>query len=145
MSSRLTATVAVVVTILLATTARSSAGFVPRIHMHIVNKMTDNELMLVRCKCSDHDLGDYLVKVGAEFEWSFKKHLIRRTHWRCYLAADETRFMHFDAYDTGAVSTDKYIIDGDINDIHWDVKEDGIYVRDIDSGKDYFAQKWDRK
>ncbi|CAN1144134.1 S-protein homolog 1 [Linum perenne] len=145
MSSKLIVTGAMVVAaILLATIPPSTAGLMPTIHMHIVNKMSAGELMLVHCKCTDHDIGYHYVKIGDEFEWKFNKHWNRRTHWRCYLAADKTRFMYLDVYDSDGAffSSNGPVFDNGYNDNYWDIKEDGAYVRDKDSGADYFAQGW---
>ncbi|CAN1144135.1 S-protein homolog 74 [Linum perenne] len=131
-----------VIALLLATIPQSSASIWPYIHVHITNELA-NETMLVHCKCSDHDLGHQFVTVGAMFEWRFKPHVFKKTHWRCYLAADKTRYMYFDAYNNGSLMSDGIGLEGDYNNLYYSVKEDGLYVRDADTGADNFSQGWD--
>ncbi|CAN0879358.1 Self-incompatibility protein S1 [Linum grandiflorum] len=137
MVTKSTVNVALVAAILLAIINLSAAGLLPHFHVHIVNQMTNNELLLVHCKCSDHDLGYQYAPVGTEFEWRFRKHFLRRTHWKCYLAADKTRFLYLDAYDNEFLS-----INSADNEIYWDVREDGVYLRDVGARLERFAKGW---
>ncbi|CAN1175002.1 S-protein homolog 74 [Linum perenne] len=131
-----------VVMILLAIIPSSSASYFNKhIHAHILNELSPNNVLYVRCKCSDHDLGDHYVNVGSEFEWQFKEHVFRKTVWSCYLAPDNNRHVDYRAYydDFQGYYLDKQ------NNVYWIAKDDGLYVR-IFSGKtrDEFYQAWDK-
>ncbi|CAN0879321.1 S-protein homolog 31 [Linum grandiflorum] len=117
-----TVVVAAVATILLSAITPSSAGTSPDYHVHIVNDMSGNKVLLVRCRSSDQDLGDQNVVVGSEFEWTFERSVWQSTNWVCYLVPDYNRHAFFQAY------TD-FTPDYDHN-VYWVAKEDGIYFRD---------------
>ncbi|CAN1175003.1 S-protein homolog 74 [Linum perenne] len=130
---------AVVVTILLSLVPPSSAGFpLVTYHAHIVNELKPNNVLYVRCHCSDHDLGDQYINVNSEFEWNFRSHWFRSTIWQCYLAPDNNRHAYFKVF-SGSMSS--LIMDKKYN-FYWVAKDDGVYMRDTEHNTDNYAHPW---
>ncbi|CAN1174998.1 hypothetical protein LINPERPRIM_LOCUS10270 [Linum perenne] len=128
-----------VATILLATIPSSSANiFYKRIHVHIVNNLIPNNVLYVRCHCSDHDLGDHYVNVGSEFELDFKTHVFRPTEWHCYLALDRDHHLYYVSY---ADTMSSEFFDAN-NNLYWIAKYEGVYIRDPWDHIDYPSSTW---
>ncbi|CAN1144147.1 hypothetical protein LINPERPRIM_LOCUS26866 [Linum perenne] len=135
-SSKLTTMVmaAMLVTMMLATTARSQKVHRRRqyYHVHIMNELR-TETMRVHCHCTDHDQGEHDIKIGSEYDLLFKRHVFRTNLWKCHVAVDRSRKLDFHAYDD-------YTKDYN-SEVYWVVKEDGIYSRD-NEGQDTFKFAW---
>ncbi|CAN0879325.1 S-protein homolog 74 [Linum grandiflorum] len=134
-----TTIVIAVATLLLATTAPSSAWSIwPHYHVHIVNELSRNEVLLVQCNCTDTARPASRVKVGTEYEWTFKEHAFRDTRWTCYVSPDKNRRVRFLAYEEAYEDTTP-----DYNrNVFWAVKEDGVYFRNP-GGHDVLDYKWE--
>ncbi|CAN0879330.1 S-protein homolog 8 [Linum grandiflorum] len=139
-SNKIIASLAVAVaTIVLATTTPPSSAFGwhrPHYHVHIVNELSRNEVLLVQCNCTDTARPASRVKVGTEYEWTFKEHAFRDTRWTCYVSPDKNRRVRFLAYEEEDTTPDYN------RNVFWAVKEDGVYFRNP-GGHDVLDYKWE--
>ncbi|CAN1259912.1 hypothetical protein LINPERPRIM_LOCUS10268 [Linum perenne] len=112
-----------------------------RYHGHILNELSDNKVLYVRCRCNDDTGSDNYINVGSEYVWDFKPHKFRATTWDCTLAPDDQRFAAFTAYHD----------DMDPNYIDWNhnfffvATEHGVYIRDPVAHMDYMWHYWEPK
>ncbi|CAN0923029.1 S-protein homolog 1 [Linum grandiflorum] len=105
----------------------------PTIVVHVKNELSPGKVLYVRCHCDDHDLGDHYLNVGAEFNWNFHLHAIKRTLWQCYAAPDNNSHAYFHVYDNRTPTFDF--------DLIFAARDDGVYYRNQDSHEDeYFAK-----
>ncbi|CAN0879322.1 hypothetical protein LINGRAHAP2_LOCUS12967 [Linum grandiflorum] len=128
---------AVIVLLFLSTAPPSSAGLwpwhQPEYRVHITNRLSSNEVLLVHCNSSDHDRGDSYINVGAEYEWAFKLGAIQMTSWRCYLApVGSNRHVYFVAFDLDTPVIGK--------DAYWVVREDGAWISY--DGREQLKYRW---
>ncbi|CAN0879332.1 S-protein homolog 8 [Linum grandiflorum] len=123
--------------LLLATTIPPSSAewFRPHFHVHIINELSQNEVLTVQCNCTDRPQPTTYVQVGSEYELVFRLHVWRDTRWTCYVSPDGNRHVTFAAYSTG------YVDDYD-HRFYWPVKEDGVYQR-FPGNPDLLAHQWE--
>ncbi|CAN0879324.1 hypothetical protein LINGRAHAP2_LOCUS12968 [Linum grandiflorum] len=137
-----TTIVIAVATLLLATTAPSSAWSIwskPTFHAHVINELGRNEMLFVHCHCTDHDQDVHHINVGTEYGWTFKKHYFFKSNlWQCYVSPEDDIDRHSDfiAFNDETESFDY--------NIYWVAKEDGIYFREPTQGsyKDTLQYQW---
>ncbi|CAN1174997.1 hypothetical protein LINPERPRIM_LOCUS10269 [Linum perenne] len=131
----------VTITTLLATIPTSSAWWyaMHHYHGHILNELNPNNVLYVRCSCSDDPGGNNYINVRSEYEWDFKPHLFRSTLWHCYLAPDYHRHAYFVAY---IDATEARFIDEHHN-FYWVAKEHGVYRRDPSTHDDHLNYYWE--
>ncbi|KAF7818495.1 putative glutathione S-transferase [Senna tora] len=56
-------------------------------HVYVVNGLSNNQNLVVRCKSKDDDLGIHNLYVGSNFTWSFKTDFFHSTLFWCYSIA----------------------------------------------------------
>ncbi|KAL4384372.1 hypothetical protein GQ457_15G024810 [Hibiscus cannabinus] len=108
-------------------------------HIHVVNGLSNNKILLVHCKSADDDLGERHVTVGSETQWHFKQNIIGSTLFWCYVASDSDHiFAKFNVFweDRDLF----YRCNGD--NCIWIAKDDGIYLKNIPDNIDEFKHHW---
>ncbi|CAN1144160.1 hypothetical protein LINPERPRIM_LOCUS26874 [Linum perenne] len=135
MVSPLTAIVTLLVLTTIPTSSAKGWGFYPRTyHVHIANELSHNEDLFVQCHCTHAYRPVSYVKVGTEYEWRFKSHVLGVTRWHCHLAPDSIRHVSLVVYED-SMKTYR-------DNVYWVVKDDGVYSRDPSTKKDAFVDAW---
>ncbi|CAN0879345.1 S-protein homolog 8 [Linum grandiflorum] len=122
MTSKIFSLVLAVATLLLSTTiSPSSASWFhrPRYYVHIINELSQHEMMFVSCNSTDAPQPFSYISVGSKYEWSFKEHWFGPTIWTCYLSPDNNRHVKFVAYQLRQPNYK--------DNVYWLVREDGVY------------------
>ncbi|KAK8614897.1 hypothetical protein V6N13_068686 [Hibiscus sabdariffa] len=108
-------------------------------HVHVVNGLSNNKILLVHCKSADDDLGERHLTVGSESQWHFKQNIIGSTLFWCYVASESDHiFAKFNVFweDRDLF----YRCNGD--NCIWIAKDDGIYLKNIPDNIDEFKHHW---
>ncbi|KAK9002151.1 hypothetical protein V6N11_024839 [Hibiscus sabdariffa] len=110
-------------------------------HVHVVNGLSSNKILLVHCKSHDNnDLGEHNLTVGSETQWKFKEAIFGSTLFWCFTAS---RSDHVHA---------KFNVFWEDQDLFyrcnwkhciWTAKDDGIYLKNIPENYDEFRHKWE--
>ncbi|KAK8635663.1 hypothetical protein V6N13_004390 [Hibiscus sabdariffa] len=109
-------------------------------HVHVVNGLSNNKILLVHCKSADDDLGERHLTVGSETQWHFKIAIIGSTLFFCFMASDS---------DHVHVRLDVFWLDQELfyrcNYKHciWTARDDGIYLKNIPDNIDEFKHGWE--
>ncbi|KAJ0053101.1 hypothetical protein Pint_01603 [Pistacia integerrima] len=103
-------------------------------HVHVVNGLSHNKMMFLRCQSKDDDLGEHNLTAGAEFSWKFKNNFFERTRFWCYKHAD---------FDVFWCSDDLYYR-CNYKNCTWIPKDDGIYIKNIPEKYDEPMHKWEQ-
>jgi hypothetical protein len=106
-------------------------------HVNIVNGLNNNMTLFTHCKSSDNDLGYQIVSPAANFSWSFRTNFFHSTLFWCYTRKDN------------AHATFKVFWQDPLLFEHckwknciWIVRDDGIYIRDLEKEQDEFRYQW---
>ncbi|KAL1158430.1 hypothetical protein V6Z11_A08G223800 [Gossypium hirsutum] len=83
-----------------------------RWHIHAVNDLSNNKILLVHCKSKDDDLGIHNLIVGTEFNWKFRPRIF-----------GGTLFVFWEDPSLYAKC--------DYGDCYWIARDDGIYLKNI--------------
>ncbi|CAN0878761.1 S-protein homolog 21 [Linum grandiflorum] len=97
--------------------------------------------MLVHCKSGDEDVGRrYIVAGGYDYEFFFLPNMWGTTLYWCHVWPDANTHVSFTAW----ADDDPLIPAGNLADVTWLAKDDGIYVkRRIRNEKEFrFYRKW---
>ncbi|CAN1144154.1 hypothetical protein LINPERHAP2_LOCUS13957 [Linum perenne] len=108
----------------------------PTYTVHIINGLTGTKPLYAHCRCTHNYQPKTYVDHGAEYDLTFKSHVLKPTRWECYLAPDSIRRNYIIVYDDHTKTYD--------NNVYWVAKEDGIYNRDP-QGTDTFTYEWLQK
>lgn len=78
-----------------------SCSLARRVHVHVINRLPDGFPMTIHCQSRDNDLGQSIVEVGDEVNWSFRINFWGTTLFYCEVQweSDSSIWYHFDAYD----------------------------------------------
>ncbi|KAJ6864662.1 S-protein [Populus alba x Populus x berolinensis] len=120
--------VAVAVILFISTGSGQVVPVAPWYHLHILNGLSHNKILLVHCKSKNNDLGVHNIPVNSEFDWSFRSNAWGTTLFWCYLAPDDHSHADFNAFQDKEKITDS--CDGNGN-CCWIAKDDGVYLRDF--------------
>ncbi|XP_012069296.1 S-protein homolog 74-like [Jatropha curcas] len=126
-----------------------SSAFKTEFHLHIVNGLSKNKILLVHCKSKDDDLGIHNITVGSEFSWKFTINFFWTTLYWCYLAPDDHSHVSLKVfYNNGRLlrrcKTVKNRLWGYVADCIWIAKDNGVYMKNIDANTDDFVSAWER-
>lgn len=110
-------------------------------HLHVVNGLSHNKMMFLRCQSKDNDLGKHNLKAGAEFSWKFKTHFFEKTLFWCYVRPlDAQKHAHFDVF----WCSDDLYYRCNYKNCTWIAKDDGIYIKNIPEKYDELMHKWEQ-
>ncbi|CAN1195917.1 S-protein homolog 5 [Linum perenne] len=96
-------------------------------------------MLMVHCKSKEDDLGAHFVPVNNEYQWRFRRNLVKETLYWCHLVATNNRASTFDVFNNHLKN---YEVS---NNLYWKVKDDGIYVSTIDNTsryQDFLVYHW---
>jgi hypothetical protein len=119
---------AVAVILFISTGSGQVVPIAPRYHLHILNGLSPDKILLVHCQSKNNDLGVHNIPVNSEFDWSFRTNAWGTTLFWCYLAPDDHSHADFNAFQDKEKITDS--CDGNGN-CCWIAKDDGVYLRDF--------------
>ncbi|KAK8614889.1 hypothetical protein V6N13_068678 [Hibiscus sabdariffa] len=109
-------------------------------HVHVVNGLSNNKILLVHCKSADDDLGIHNLAVDSETQCNFKLNLIGSTLFFCYMAS-ESDHVH--------ARLDVFWEDPNLFHVCdwkrciWTAKDNGIYLKNIPENHDEFMHGWE--
>ncbi|KAK8635673.1 hypothetical protein V6N13_004398 [Hibiscus sabdariffa] len=110
-------------------------------HVHAVNGLSSNKILLIHCKSRDDDLGERNLTVGNEFEWKFKTNAFGTTLFWCFMAS---RSDHVHAKFNVFWDNEDLFYRCNWKNCIWIAKDDGIYLKNIPEGYDEFRFAWER-
>lgn len=134
--------VVLLVLLCLAVLEETKAAELAKWQIHVVNRLSNGQILLVHCKSKDNDLGEHKLSVGSEFNWRFKVNFWNTTLFWCYLQKPNGLHSSFEAFWIESTSVWLYDMCYDSNCI-WIAKDDGIYLRDNTNQKDVLIHKWE--
>ena len=109
-------------------------------HVHVVNNMGNQMMLMVHCKSRDNDLGERNLSPGAEFQWKFKMNFFEKTLFWCYWRPEKgNRHANFDVF----WKDDDLFYKCNYKNCYWIAKDDGIYLKNIPEEYDEFRHKWE--
>ncbi|KAF3619911.1 hypothetical protein FXO38_32663 [Capsicum annuum] len=71
------------------------------VQVHVINRLPDGMTMTLHCQSHETDLGQSILEVGEEVDWSFRVNYWGTTLFFCDVQWDGNGFIwyHFNAYD----------------------------------------------
>ncbi|XP_031745090.1 S-protein homolog 1-like [Cucumis sativus] len=112
-------------------------------HIHVVNGLSNGQILLAHCKSKDNDLGERRLIAGTEFNWRFRVNFWNTTLFWCYLQKPNGQHSSFESFWIESRSVWLYTMCFEKNCI-WTAKDDGIYLKDnFDTHKDILIHKWE--
>ncbi|KAK4361606.1 hypothetical protein RND71_020558 [Anisodus tanguticus] len=111
--------------------------------VHVINKLFPNSTQLrIHCASKNRELGDQILPINEDFNWSFCGTFINRDLYFCHfwLGAKDKAFNVFD-------DQDKCIKHGEThNYLHyckWEVRPDGFYLEQYDfMSKSFYMDRY---
>ncbi|KAK8635675.1 hypothetical protein V6N13_004400 [Hibiscus sabdariffa] len=110
-------------------------------HVHAVNGLSNNKILLIHCKSRDDDLGERNLTAGNEFQWKFKTNVFGTTLFWCFMAS---RSDHVHAKFNVFLDNEDLFYRCNWKNCIWIAKDDGIYLKNIPEGYDEFRFAWER-
>ncbi|XP_022155249.1 S-protein homolog 1-like [Momordica charantia] len=109
-------------------------------HLHMVNGL--DEIIFVRCKSKDTNIGDHFLDLGAEIVWHFEANIWGTTLYWCYAAKAGAK-VSFDVFWSEKTQWLGERCGGrGVLNLIWIAKEDGIYLRNLTKNVDELIHKW---
>lgn len=109
--------------------------------IHVLNELSNDQMLFVHCKSRDDNLGQHNVSVGNEFNWSFRVNFWNTTLFWCFLRKPNAQSVSFEAFWIEKTSIWLFYRCYDSNCI-WTAKDDGVYLRDNPARRDVLVHKW---
>ncbi|KDP40968.1 hypothetical protein JCGZ_24967 [Jatropha curcas] len=120
----------------------------PEFHMHIVNRLGNNKILLAHCKSKDNDLGVQNITAGSELSWKFRENIMWSTLYWCYLAPDKYSHVSLDVFNFAGHIIPKCDNHGSVwrysYDCVWFAQDNGVYIRNFATGYDDFVSSWNK-
>ncbi|KAK8614886.1 hypothetical protein V6N13_068675 [Hibiscus sabdariffa] len=110
-------------------------------HVHAVNGLSSNKILLIHCKSGDDDLGERNLTAGNEFQWKFKTNLFGTTLFWCFWAS---RSDHVHAKFKVFWDNVPLFYRCNWKTCIWIAKDDGLYIKNIPEDYDEFQHAWER-
>lgn len=109
--------------------------------MHIINGFGNNQILHAHCKSKDDDLGLQDIPVNGDFQWHFRSNFFYTTLFFCNMwwSGGHLVFNVFDAKDEKLVTN---CGDGLAGECMWRMKEDGIYLYNMERHEYRLQHKW---
>ncbi|GMJ01294.1 S-protein homologue 1 [Hibiscus trionum] len=109
-------------------------------HVHAVNGLSSNKILLVHCKSHDDDLGIHNLTAGNEFQWKFKPNIFGKTLFWCLM---DSVFDRVHAVFNVFWDNENLFYRCDWDSCFWIAKDDGIYLKNIPENYDEFMHNWE--
>ncbi|KAK9002152.1 hypothetical protein V6N11_024840 [Hibiscus sabdariffa] len=109
-------------------------------HVHVVNGLSNNKILLVHCKSKDDDLGERHLTVGSETQWHFRLAAFGSTLFFCFMASESDHVhVRLDVFWEDKVLF-RYC---NWQSCIWTARDDGIYLKNIPDNHDVFMHGWE--
>ncbi|XP_050207355.2 S-protein homolog 74-like [Mercurialis annua] len=109
-----------------------------KIHVHVINGLTANDLH-VHCYSKDNDLGQHLLAVSEHLDWSFRTSIFGTTRFSCEMNWAQGHGV-FKVFWQGPGLQRKC----DYKDCIWVVADDGLHLKDFGTNKFVFMYPWEK-
>ncbi|OVA01791.1 Plant self-incompatibility S1 [Macleaya cordata] len=104
----------------------SSYSVFYKIHVSVVNEISEQTELTIHCKSADDDLGEHKLGYNQDFHWSFRQNFWHSTLFWCSMWwTDSNGHLVQGSYDIYSISRDW---DRCHNECKYPVRQDGIYA-----------------
>lgn len=118
-------------------------AIVDKWHIHVINGLSNGKLM-AHCKSRDTDIGEQYIDQASQIQWSFKENVFGSTLFWCFVRKPNGSFASFDVF---WHETQHYWLHYRCTlqgTCYWNVRDDGIYLRNIPDSTDEKIHKWNK-
>lgn len=111
-------------------------------HIHVVNGLSNNDVLYVRCRSKDDNLGEHNLNVGGEFKWTFRVNFWNTTLFWCFLQKPNGQKQSFETFWVEKRTFWLYHNCFE-NECFWIAKDDGIYLKENSTNTDILVHRWE--
>ena len=108
----------------------------------ITNQLSPGQILFLRCKSRDDDLGAQTLHVDQSFSWKFKVNLLSTTLFWCNLRTSSNKHVSMEVFWPEKHEWLGYRCNYQY--CYWDVRDDGIYLDNLPKNVDEFVRGWEK-